>query len=233
MQEEEINETATCATISTLTESREGSQVSLRSSREDINNIESKCVICNKTKKDGVSLTYIMSSRDCAENFMTVARSKMDDIFTKISIYDNVNSILAKQFRYHKNCLVRYMYIPKESAQKKGRFPLKPSHEDIQKAFANVLKEIDFNNQMFELDFLTKRVNDFIEVDNENCYIDNRLMKEFLIEEYGEKILFSEPRCKNKSPIVFVTDVSPVSYTHLDVYKRQVYTCEAGGGCEE
>lgn len=97
-----INETVTSPTTPTSTEFCERSQMKLRSLRDDINNkVESKCIICNQFKKDGVTSTYVISNRDCAEKLMISARSKMDHIFTKISIYDNVESILAQELRYH------------------------------------------------------------------------------------------------------------------------------------
>ena len=42
---------------------------------------------------------------------------------------------------------------------------------------------------MYELTYLTERVNGIIEKDDEFCFVDSRRMKQFLIEEYGEKIL--------------------------------------------
>lgn len=72
-------------------------------------------------KKNNVKATYVLSDRDAAENFLTVERLKMDDVFKKICTFDSVDSLLAQQVKYHKLCYRSYLYVPENSNNKGGR----------------------------------------------------------------------------------------------------------------
>lgn len=114
LQKEVTNdENATCSELSPST--------SQRSSRQKMDpTVTSKCVICNMGKKNQTSTTFTLSSPVCAEKLLTGSRSKLDDVFTTICECDSVEKILARNFRYHKDCLKNYLCI-KKNHQKKGK----------------------------------------------------------------------------------------------------------------
>lgn len=185
LQEVQLTEPSTSSTIYTP-----------RRSTRNLENDSDLCIICGQLKKYKVKATYVLSDHDAAEKFLTVARLKMDDVFKKICTFDSVDCLLAQRVKYHKFCYKSYLYIPENSNNKGGRPSVKIPDDIVNKAFEDLLKEIEIllcNSTAYELSFLTKRLNSYIE--NQELSANNEITKDLLIKKYGEKnFMFSSSR---------------------------------------
>lgn len=50
-----------------------------------------------------------------------VSAQKKDEVYSKICLYDTVETILAKKLKYHSACYKKYIYVKSESAQRKAQ----------------------------------------------------------------------------------------------------------------
>ncbi|KAJ8673736.1 hypothetical protein QAD02_004998 [Eretmocerus hayati] len=168
-------------------------------------NLKSDCIICKKDRYKQERGTFVMTDPEKIARFISVARHKLDNVFTEISTYCTVEGIISKNLHYHATCLRNYLYIPKENPKDTGR-PISKDPKVIETAFKMMLSKINLHNRAFELSTLTNILNDCIE--DKNIQIINKDMKNILINKYGNSVLFSYPMEKSKSPSVVVADVS-------------------------
>ncbi|KAL7292083.1 hypothetical protein TKK_0014358 [Trichogramma kaykai] len=189
----------------TTSSNRKHPQELRRSSRSQTKKMSHECIVCEKKKKNRQA--YIISTKGRAEKFINAARMNINsnNIFTKISMYATVDSFLAAKIRCHQLCYAKHVYAAKNSPVRRPL--LMPDPTIIRQVFSRVLEEIDISNQMFDLQFLIDRTNFFLKQSNENC-INFNTMKEFLVDEYGEGVLFCESRSNNKSQIVLFTKIT-------------------------
>lgn len=166
------------------------------------------CIICcQKTKKKDDKL-FLLSERPAAEKFFLVAKDKRDHVYTRICTCNTVDDLFALEVRYHKSCLRDYTYIRRESGNTGGRPSQSLSRDVLQVTLNKVLAEIgtDFENKAFELTYLTNRIIEICGV--EDIAIENRTTKNLLIDKFGEKVIFSQPSDRSKSPMVMMSNLS-------------------------
>lgn len=161
------------------------------------------CIICNQKTKDKNANKATISTKTKAHELATAALSKQDEVFTRISTFCNADGILAHEIKYHPACLKTYLYKQKESPTKKT-----DASDVINNCFISVLSEVapKLLKSPYELSCITNKIN--ARIDNQNLSVNNKKVKELLIAQYGEKILFSHPINKSQSSMVFLADVS-------------------------
>lgn len=108
---------------------------------------------------------------------------------------------MSSKLKYHNNCFLNFTYEKSETAPGRTRSSEVLRHNEIiRTAFQKVLAEINHKNKVFELSFLCDKTNIFI--GEKEKKIENKKMKKFLMQEYEDKILFSDPAAVNKSCLV-------------------------------
>ncbi|KAL7290368.1 hypothetical protein TKK_0016061 [Trichogramma kaykai] len=160
------------------------------------------CIVCGFNSHKIIVAKKTITELSFAQKFMDIARSNADEVFERICTYETVEAFITQKFKYHDICMKGYKL--KQNSNPVGRPPLN-REEIINEAFDHVLTEISFNNCAHELSFLTYRVNFYLKELNEK--IENRHLKQFLINKYGQGVLFSQSSDNTKSPIVIRSDI--------------------------
>lgn len=169
-----------------------------------------KCVFCRKDRIKGDRTLYRVSEEQMALMLLEYGRSRQDHVFTSLSTCACVGDIFAADVMYHPGCSKNYFRhpLPKSETPMSHVREASTKHrticEDFLKdAFQLLLNEVDEELQFksFELSALAKRLKELCPNHSES--IDNRVVKRLLVNHYGEQLLFSLPKDKSKSSLVF------------------------------
>lgn len=198
-------QSAECSVGSNTAVSSRDARKSLRTSGNTAQNLV--CLICGQKSKNKIKTLHTCSELSAAQNIFNTAHAKQDNVFTAISTCQMPQDLLAREVKYHKSCYRDYIWVPRQSQNKRGRPSSNIPQEILQASFEKLMDEVKdkFSTSSFELSYLATRIAEITEL--ENASVDNRTVKTLLIDKYGEKVLFSHPFDRTKSAMVFLTDI--------------------------
>ena len=78
------------------------------------------------------------------------------------------------------------------------------NQSDLKQAFETILEEINLEKNAYSLSECRDKLNEQLK----DCQVSNRQLKKMLISEFGQDICFSYPRDKQKSQMLFSSNVS-------------------------
>lgn len=165
-----------------------------------------KCIFCQKTTYKKDAQIFRVSEDNKALNLLNEFKRRQDAVFTRLCHCTSVKDIFAADVMYHSGCSKNYF----RDSQFETNASLQNSTCDddinLQSGFRALIEEIgqDLQSKCFELTVLTTRLKQLCKNPGE---IDNRLTKKLLIAHYGEELLFSMPKDRSKSSLVFKISV--------------------------
>ena len=172
---------------------------------------EIMCVIClskkyDKTKKNLLPLVQCMTE-NAAEKLRRSAHLRQDDrMLTELSDRD----LIAIEVRYHHSCYVKYTQRTLEREQMEET--PKESQSKYENAFLSVRdhveKDVITEKLALRLNLLTEEFNENLrDLGDSNPNYQSHKVKQRLIKAFGNRISFWQPQERNKSEIVFSSDI--------------------------
>ena len=171
---------------------------------------DQKCVICGFYKYQGEYGKCRISEINRASKFLEASVYFQDEVFTRTCDLQDTNSVFGADLYCHKSCISNYL-LKYDRAKKKPRnidcIPEK------QKAWRNVVETIESglsNGLGYELSFVRNSINEYLEKQYPQCKLNvtNREVKLLLVNHFGGKIYFSQPKQVNKSLMFFSQNVT-------------------------
>ena len=161
---------------------------------------KSICVICNKMKFKGVTDTFRICEYERAQLFIDATKCYLDEVHTRTSTLYTAEDVFASDIYCHKLCINNYLlkYKRRKSADENPKNIERKSK--IQTSFDKVVSELNFLENGYALSDIRDKTN---VLSDSECVIENRKVKELLIEKYGENICFTYPKDRTKSQMVY------------------------------
>ena len=161
---------------------------------------KSFCIICNKQKSKGVTETFRICEYERAQSFIDATKYYLDEVYTRTSTLNTAEDVFANDLHCHKLCINNYLlkYKRQKSADENPN-NIKKQYQ-IQKSFDAIISELNFSENGYALSDIRDRINGLLDSD---LFIENRKVKELLIEKYGENICFAYPRDRSKSQMFY------------------------------
>ena len=160
------------------------------------------CVICNNKKYKGDLRLLRICEKERAEKFLTVTHHFQEDVFSRVSILDDVESVFAADVLYHKLCMTNYLSKYSRNVE---QFETLIQDSNVTTGFQKLLDKLDLSENGYELSDLTSFMNSECELES---LLSNRQMKNLLIKHFGEEIAFTYPKERSKSQIVHFANIS-------------------------
>lgn len=160
------------------------------------------CIICGNKKYKGDLRLLRICEKERAEKFLLATRYFQDEVFSRTSTCDDVQSVFAADILYHSACMSHYLIKYSRSTESCESLI---NDTSIKSSFQKLLDKIDFSKNGYELSQLSQFMNS--ECDLEGT-ITNKQVKTLLIDHFGEDISFTYPRKRSKSQLVFSTKTS-------------------------
>ena len=166
---------------------------------------EEKCIICDKKKYKNDKVLYRLCELPRAQKFMDAIKFKLDEVYTRCSIYQTVKDLFAADILSHKSCMNRYLIQYQRELTDALDKEENGNQSDLKQAFETILEEINLEKNAYSLSECRDKLNEQLK----DCQVSNQQLKKMLISEFGQDICFSYPRDKQKSQMFFSSNVSP------------------------
>ena len=135
---------------------------------------------------------------------MDAIKFKLDEVYTRCSIYQTVKDLFAADILSHKSCMNRYLIQYQRELTDALDEEEDGNQSDVKQAFETILEEINLEKNAYSLSECRDKLNEQLK----DCQVSNRQLKKMLISEFGQDICFSYPRDKQKSQMFFSSNVS-------------------------
>lgn len=155
------------------------------------------CIVCNAKKYKGDTKLFRICEKDRAQKFLLATKYFQDEVFGRTSTLSDENSIFAADIQYHNQCMSSYLL---KHSRKVENFELTMKDSKVILAFQKLIQQLDFNLKGYELSELCLFMNSECQPD---ITITNKQVKTLLIKHYGEEIMFTYPKERCKSQLVF------------------------------
>lgn len=184
------------------------------------NKDDHRCIICSCAKHNQDRTLFRISEDARAERFYEITRYFKDDLFLRTSHIQNAKDIFAADIYYHKNCMRTYerSYAKKkkERASDTQEIDDEVSNnnectslclgktESISIVIESIISRLE-SGEIFQLSKIRDQINESIASDMQ---VYNRYIKQYLTNNYKDKIEFSVPSNKNKSTLFYCSTTS-------------------------
>lgn len=163
-----------------------------------------KCIFCQNASYKGQRQMFRISEKTMAEKLLKYVKVKRDDVFTRLCTCTSAEDIFAADVMYHSGCEKKYFRNPvlEIETPTPSTDSTSEASTTLEEAFHMLIAEVDEELQCkcFELTALTMRLK---ELSSNSVEVDNRTTKRLLVAHYGGELLFSLPKDKSKSSLVF------------------------------
>ena len=165
---------------------------------------EEKSIICDKQKYKNDKVLYRLCEPPRVQKFMDALKFKLDEVYTRCSIYQTVKDLFAADILSHKSCMNRYLIQYQRELTDALDEEEDGNQSDLKQAFETILEEINLEKNAYSLSECRDKLNEQLK----DCQVSNRQLKKMHISEFGQDICFSYPRDKQKSQMFFSSNVS-------------------------
>ena len=171
------------------------------------------CIICNsavvkhKQKKD--HKLYIIREAPCAQKLLNAAQLFQDDVFNRMALMNDIHDVFGADVSRHNICLTRYFNAYNKKIDVilenyRNENNALTNSENVNLVFDNILQGITFGTTGYSLSYLRDEINKSLTADES---LSNCVVKDLLIQKFGEKICFSYPSNKRISQLVFSSSI--------------------------
>ena len=162
------------------------------------------CAVCGFVKHNNDYSKCRISETDRATNFLKAAVYFKDDVYTRVCDLDNVPAVFGADIYCHKNCIRRYIKSYDDKVSKTSQPKQNAKTEAWEKVSSEIRRGLS-SGLAYELSNITKLVNDNLPIEK---HIRNRETKALILNDFGVDVIFTLPKCSNKSSIVHSKDYS-------------------------
>ena len=175
--------------------------------RPSISEANFKCVICSQFSKGRNRQKFQLREKPKAVNLRKAAECLMDEVYTRITELVTPEQILAADLQIHLACFPDYMHKWKAASQKDITHPEDyivslVSKRDIFKRHSQIIRTVLDQGKRLSLTEIRDMINN-----KEESNLLNKVIKCFLLEEFGDNIKFCNPERKNESQFVFSSSI--------------------------
>ena len=119
-----------------------------------------------------------------AQKFMDAIKFKLDEVYTRCSIYQTVKDLFVADILSHKSCMNRYLMQYKRELTDALDEEEDGNQSDLKQAFETILEEINLEKNAYSLSKCQDKLNEQLK----DCQVSNRQLKKMLISEFGQDI---------------------------------------------
>lgn len=166
------------------------------------------CVICGNVKHQGIYEKYRISESNRATKFLEATTYLQDEVYTRTCDLQDETAVFGADLVCHKVCIRKYILDYERTRENSNAD--QPTNEKL-KAWSHVATDIEKGlnqGEGYELSHIRDCMN---KVMTSGSCVTNRDVKLFLVNHFGDKVVFSYPRQKNKSIMCFSRCVTPTS----------------------
>ena len=176
---------------------------------------EPVCVICGKNRlwvrssKTIEHTLYRISEKPRAQKILNAGALFQDDVFARLSTYHEIGpeAVFAADVLYHATCLRNYLSIYDRKIESIIDNLAKEDDDETletKNAFISVISELEIESKGYSISYVRDKINGKLG----DSLVSNRLVKNRIIEHYGNKICFTYPSNKRICQMFYSVNVN-------------------------
>ena len=189
--------------------------------RKSDDSVEQKCIICNKQYHNKITKMFRLCEEERAELFMKATKFNLDAVLTRTCIYNSKEKLFAADIYSHAQCMNKHLLQYKRDMQVETENSPQDYSENIQKEFDTFVKTLELHKKSYTVSFRRDAMNAKLDENKLN----NKQVKQLLIEFYGEEICFTYPKDKSKPQMFFSSSIRQTDIVETLRVKNSIAEC--------
>ena len=164
------------------------------------------CIVCNSLRlKRQHEPLYQICDPNRARLFLAAYSFNKDEVWERCVLYNSIGDIFAADLVSHNDCMKGYVQKFRRSLNTLNNLVnecTETSSTAVEEMLSEYCDTLNFDTTGYDLSTCREAVNR--RLSEKSIEIDNRQLKQYLKQRFGEDICFTYPRDKRKSPGFFL-----------------------------
>ena len=172
------------------------------------------CIVCGFKKHQGDIVLNRIETDKRAWKFLAATNFHKDATYRQTILCKEPKHVFAADVMYHGNCMNKYIQKALRQLERVSRYNTEADNafdatekEIVSQVFEKLCSKLDLDSRGYEVSDCCAQVNKSLSTfKNVEC-INNRQLKNLLIEKYGNQIGFTYPRKRNDSQMFYSLNI--------------------------